>query len=111
MYHVANKVFGKCCCRGQDPGERQPLLNAATATLRSLVGSKSSRSVRLANDSDSDSGDEDNDDDGLWKRDELQPGLYAASVQEPNAAAGSGQAVEATSNTSSTAVSETLVTA
>ena len=111
MYRIANKVYGECCCRGQDPGERQPLLNATTATLRSLVGSKSSRSVRLASDSDSDSGDEDDDDDGLWKRDELQPGLYAASVQQPNAAAGSGQAVEATSNTSSSAVSEALVTA
>ena len=104
MYRIANKVYENCCCRGQNPGERQPLLNAATAALRSFVGSKSSRSVQLASDSDSDSGDEDDDDDGLWKRDELQPGLYAASDQQPNAAAGSGQAVEATSNTSSTAI-------
>ena len=109
LYRVANKVYGRFCCKGQDPGERQPLINAASAALSYFVFSRNNSTVRLANDSDSDSGDEDGDDDGRWKRDELQPGLHAVSIQQPSA--GSTQAVEDTNNMQSSNVQEALVTA
>ena len=90
MYRVANKVYGQFCSKGRDPGERQPLLNAASAALTSFVGSRNNSSLHLANDSDS--GNEDEDGIGHRNRDELQGDLNAVSVQE--ASAGSVQAPE-----------------
>ena len=71
VYRVANKVYGTFCYKGQDTGERQPLLNAVSAALISFVGSRRNSSVQLANDCDSDSdsdNEHDDDNDGLEER-------------------------------------------
>ena len=55
VYRIANWIYGRRCCRGQDAGEQQSLLNVATAAMTSFV-------VRRKADS---SDHEDSTDDGV----------------------------------------------
>ena len=66
VYRIANWMYGRRCCRGQDAGERRPLLNVATDAVSTFADRRLNNSVRQAN-----SNDGDNDASGRWKRDGL----------------------------------------
>ena len=54
VYCLANWIYGRCCCRGQNADERQSLLYVATAAMNSFVVRIKSRCVREANNTDGD---------------------------------------------------------
>ena len=54
IYRIANWIYGRPCCRGQDAGERQPLLNVATDAVKSIASRRMSSSVIQSNNGDGD---------------------------------------------------------
>ena len=74
VYRIANWIYGRCCCRGQDAGERQSLLNVASAAMNSFVARIKHRCVRHTNSSDGDT-----DSSACFKRNELLDTVHYSS--------------------------------
>ena len=53
VYRIANWIYGRRCCRGQDADERQSLLNVATAAMNSFVVRRKADSSDHEDNSDS----------------------------------------------------------
>ena len=74
VYRIANWIYGRRCCRGQDAGEQQSLLNVAIAAMNSFVARIKHRCIRHTNSSDGDT-----DDCDCFKRNELLDTVHYSS--------------------------------